>query len=140
MKPVKTTVRRHFYHVLSNYITITLGSRLPRSWLRRLSDFCLLAHIYCCYSTRSQLTSQQLLYGQAGPAQLTARMQLQVSSVQNTGPRYRASYRIQGRTQYKQSELIQHAIYIYIYLYSKNSFAYKHVTIVNDESTVIGSD
>ena len=48
------------------------GSRLPRSRLRRLSDLCLLAHIYCCYSTACRLRAQQLLYGQARPPQLTA--------------------------------------------------------------------
>ena len=104
MEPVKTTVRRYFYHVLSNYITIALGSRLPRSRLRRLSDLCLLAHIYCCYSTDCQLTrvcllrAQPLIYGDLARMQLTAGPHAvnQSAVSKNTGPRYRASYRTTG--------------------------------------------
>ena len=108
MEPVKTTVRRHFYHVLSNYITITLGSRLPRSRLRRLSDFLsACTHLLLLLNTRQLASAAAFIRtgwpGAANrPHAVNRRMQLLVSSVQNTGPRYRASYRIQGRTQYSK--------------------------------------
>ena len=99
MEPVKTTVRRQFYHVLSNYTTIALadvscqGAGEPAP-TKPVSDLCLLAHIYCCYSTDCQLRAQQLLYGQAGPHAVNQSAVTKRRAARR--PRYRASYRTTG--------------------------------------------
>jgi len=99
MEPVKTTVRRQFYHVLSNYTTIALadvscqGAGEPAP-TKPVSDLCLLAHIYCCYSTDCLLRAQQLLYGQAGPHAVNQSAVTKYRAARR--PRYRASYRTTG--------------------------------------------